>query len=30
MNKLLVVDSYRRINDCMGLTKYLIVVMKMY
>jgi hypothetical protein len=24
MNKLLVVDSYRRVNECMGLTKYLI------
>jgi hypothetical protein len=24
MNKLLIVDSYRRVNECIGLTKYLI------
>jgi hypothetical protein len=24
MNKLMIVDSYRRVNECIGLTKYLI------
>jgi len=24
MNKLLIVDNYRRVNECIGLTKYLI------